>query len=245
LPRSIRYSTDRFFFGFAIDPSKISSCSGARLKIGILAVQGDFAAHAKMLADLGADTVEVRTPADLEGCDGLILPGGESTTQLQFLQEEGLDKAIGKFVATQRPVFGTCAGAILLASDVKNPKQDSLGLLDMTVLRNGYGRQVHSDVVTGKTTLHDEPLEMVFIRAPIFERIGKGIEVLAEYADKPALVQKGNVMAAAFHPELTSDTTVHRRFIELAKAAIQSNVHAPRPPAKKEKSKPAKPKRKR
>ena len=115
----------------------------------------------------------------------------------------------------------------------------------MTVLRNGYGRQVHSDVVTGKTTLHDEPLEMVFIRAPIFERIGKGIEVLAEYADKPALVQKDNVMAAAFHPELTSDTTVHRRFLELAKAAIQSNGHAARPSAKKQNSKPAKPKRKR
>jgi 5'-phosphate synthase pdxT subunit len=195
------------------------------LKIGILAVQGDFAAHARMLADLGAETVEVRTPADLEGCDGLILPGGESTTQLQFLQEEGLDKAIRKFVADKRPVFGTCAGAILLASDVKNPKQDSLGLLDMTVLRNGYGRQVHSDVVTGKTTLHDEPLEMVFIRAPIFERVGRGVEVLAEFADKPALVQKGNVMAAAFHPELTSDTTVHRRFLELAKSASQSNGH--------------------
>ena len=215
------------------------------MKIGILAVQGDFAAHAKMLADLGAEAVEVRTPADLEGCDGLILPGGESTTQLQFLREEGLDKAIAKFAADNRPVFGTCAGAILLASDVKNPEQDSLGLLDMTVLRNGYGRQVHSDVVTGKTTLHDEPLEMVFIRAPIFERIGKGIEVLAEYADKPALVQKGNIMAAAFHPELTSDTTVHRRFLELAKSASQSNGHAPRPSAKKAKSEPAKPKRKR
>jgi pyridoxal 5'-phosphate synthase pdxT subunit len=215
------------------------------LKIGILAVQGDFAAHAKMLADLGADTVEVRTPADLQGCDGLILPGGESTTQLQFLQEEGLDKAIRKFVATQRPVFGTCAGAILLASDVKNPSQDSLGLLDMTVLRNGYGRQVHSDVVTGKTTLHDEPLEMVFIRAPIFERIGKGIEVLAEFADKPALVQKGNIMAAAFHPELTSDSTVHRRFLELAKTAARSTGHGPRSSAKKQNSNPAKPKRKR
>ena len=196
-----------------------------------------------MLADLGADSVEVRTPADLEGCDGLILPGGESTTQLQFLQEEGLDKAIAKFAADDRPIFGTCAGAILLASDVKNPNQDSLGLLDMTVLRNGYGRQVHSDVVTGKTTLHDEPLEMVFIRGPIIERIGKGVEVLAEYAEKPALVQKGNLMAAAFHPELTSDTTVHRRFLELAKAA-QSNGHAPRSSAKKQ-SKPAKPKRKR
>jgi pyridoxal 5'-phosphate synthase pdxT subunit len=213
------------------------------LKIGILAVQGDFAAHAKMLADLGADSVEVRTPADLEGCDGLILPGGESTTQLQFLQEEGLDKAIAKFAADQRPIFGTCAGAILLASEVKNPKQDSLGLLDMTVLRNGYGRQVHSDVVTGKTTLHDEPLEMVFIRGPIFERIGKGIEVLAEFADKPALVQKGNIMAAAFHPELTADTTVHRRFLELAKST-RSNGDAPRSSAKKQ-NKPAKPKRKR
>ena len=214
------------------------------MKIGILAVQGDFAAHAKMLADLGADSVEVRTPADLEGCDGLILPGGESTTQLQFLQEEGLDKAVRKFAADNRPIFGTCAGAILLASDVKNPKQDSLGLLDMTVLRNGYGRQVHSDVVTGKTTLRDEPLEMVFIRGPIFERIGKGIEVLAEFADKPALVQKGNLMAAAFHPELTTDTTVHRRFLELAKAA-QSNGHFSRSSAKKQNSKPPKAKRRR
>ena len=215
------------------------------MKIGILAVQGDFAAHAKMLADLGAETVEVRTPADLAGCDGLILPGGESTTQLQFLQEEGLDKAIRDFVADNRPVFGTCAGAILLASDVKNPRQDSLGLLDMTVLRNGYGRQVHSDVVTGKTSLHDEPLEMVFIRAPIFERIGKGIEVLAEYAGKPALVQKGNVMAAAFHPELTSDSTVHRRFLELAKSASQSNGHSSRPAPKKPSANPAKSKRRR
>jgi 5'-phosphate synthase pdxT subunit len=215
------------------------------LKIGILAVQGDFAAHARMLAALGAETVEVRTPADLEGCDGLILPGGESTTQLQFLQEEGLEKAIRKFVADQRPVFGTCAGAILLATDVKNPQQDSLGLLDMSVLRNGYGRQMQSDVVTGTTTLHDEPLEMVFIRAPIFERIGKGIEVLAEYAGKPALVQKANIMAAAFHPELTSDTTVHRRFLEMANAATQSNESSSRRAPKKPSSKPAKSRRKR
>ncbi|HEX3118587.1 MAG TPA: pyridoxal 5'-phosphate synthase glutaminase subunit PdxT [Candidatus Acidoferrum sp.] len=214
------------------------------MKIGILAVQGDFAAHAKMLADLGADSVEVRTPADLEGCDGLILPGGESTTQLQFLQEEGLDKAIRKFAADNRPIFGTCAGAILLASEVKNPKQDSLGLLDMTVLRNGYGRQVHSDVVTGKTTLHDEPLEMVFIRGPIFERIGRDVEVLAEFANKPALVQKGNIMAAAFHPELTTDTTVHRRFLELAEPS-QSNGHAPHSRAKKQNGKPRKSKRRR
>jgi 5'-phosphate synthase pdxT subunit len=185
------------------------------VKIGILAVQGDFEAHARMLASLGVKSVEVRAVADLEGCDGLILPGGESTTQLQFLEEEGLDKAIRKFAADDKAIFGTCAGAILLASEVKNPKQASLGLLDMTVLRNGYGRQVHSDVVSGRTALHNEALEMVFIRGPIIERIGKNVEVLAEYAGKPALVQKGHLMASAFHPELTVDTTVHRYFLDL------------------------------
>jgi 5'-phosphate synthase pdxT subunit len=186
------------------------------VKIGILAVQGDFEAHAEMLRSLGVESVEVRAPQDLEDCDGLILPGGESTTQLQFLKEEGLDQAIRKFSAADKAIFGTCAGAILLASEVKNPEQDSLALLDMTVLRNGYGRQVHSDVVSGPSLLKAEPLEMVFIRAPIFERVGLNVEVLAEYAGKPALVQKNRVMAAAFHPELTSDTTVHERFVKLA-----------------------------
>jgi pyridoxal 5'-phosphate synthase pdxT subunit len=189
---------------------------GAAVEIGILAVQGDFEAHARMLAGMGVESVEVRTPADLAGCDGLILPGGESTTQLQFLREEGLDEAIRKFAADDKAIFGTCAGAILLATEVKNPAQDSLGLLDMTVLRNGYGRQVHSDVVSGPSILQIEPLEMVFIRGPVFERVGPGVEVLAEYAGKPALVQKGRVMASAFHPELTSDTTVHDRFVQMA-----------------------------
>jgi 5'-phosphate synthase pdxT subunit len=186
------------------------------VKIGILAVQGDFAAHAAMLAGMGIETVEVRTREDLAGCDGLILPGGESTTQLQFLQEEGLYEAIKKFAAEDKAVFGTCAGAILLATEVKNPRQESLGLLDMTVLRNGYGRQVHSDVVSGLSTLKKEPMEMVFIRGPIFERVGPGINVLAEYAGRPALVQKAHILAAAFHPELTDDTTVHQRFLDLA-----------------------------
>jgi pyridoxal 5'-phosphate synthase pdxT subunit len=186
------------------------------VKIGILAVQGDFAAHAEMLAGLGVETVDVRTPEDLAGCDGLILPGGESTTQLQFLQEEGLSEAIKKFAEQNKAIFGTCAGAILLATEVKNPNQGSLGLLDMTVLRNGYGRQVHSDVVSGSSSLKKEPLEMVFIRGPIIERVGPGVEVLAEYAGKPALVQKGRVMASAFHPELTNDTTVHERFVRMA-----------------------------
>jgi 5'-phosphate synthase pdxT subunit len=187
------------------------------VKIGILAVQGDFQAHAQMLADLGVETVEVRTTDDLKDCDGLILPGGESTTQLQFLKEEGLEAAIQKFAADDKAIFGTCAGAILLASQVKNPQQDSLKLLDMTVLRNGYGRQVHSDVVSGPSTLRKEPLEMVFIRGPVIERVGPKVEVLAEYAGKPALVQKGHILASAFHPELTSDSTVHRHFLDLVR----------------------------
>lgn len=186
------------------------------MKIGILAVQGDFEAHAAMLAELGAETAEVRTVKDLDGCDGLILPGGESTTQLQFLEEEGLFDAVKQFAEEGRAIFGTCAGAILLATEVKNPAQASLGLLDMTVLRNGYGRQLASDVFSGPSTLTDAPMEMVFIRAPIIERVGLGVEVLAEYGGNPVLVRKANVMAATFHPELTEDCTVHRCFLEVA-----------------------------
>ena len=184
-------------------------------KIGILAIQGDFAAHAAMLHSLGAETREVRTVADLQECDALILPGGESTTQLQFLQEEGLAEAIKKFVANHHPVFGTCAGAILLATSVNNPHQDSLGLLDMTVLRNAYGRQLASEVSSGNSKLKSEPMEMVFIRAPIIDSVGPGVKILAEFAGKPALVQKDNVLAATFHPELTHDPTVHQHFLAL------------------------------
>jgi 5'-phosphate synthase pdxT subunit len=194
------------------------------LKIGIMAVQGDFAAHAAMLAGLGADTVEVRTVADLDGCDGLILPGGESTTQLQFFQQEGLFDAVKKFAADGGAIFGTCAGAILLATEVKNPAQPSLGLLDMTVLRNAYGRQLASDVFLGSSTLADAPMEMVFIRAPVINRVGAGVEVLAEYGDKPVLVQRANVMAATFHPELTQDSSVHRHFLELVEAGRRSSA---------------------
>jgi 5'-phosphate synthase pdxT subunit len=198
------------------------------VKIGILAVQGDFAAHAAMLAGLGAETVEVRTVQDLDGRDGLILPGGESTTQLQFLQEEGLFDAVKKFAADGGAIFGTCAGAILLASEVKNPAQASLGLLDITVLRNGYGRQLASDVFFGSSKLTDAPMEMVFIRAPIIDRAGPGVEVLAEYAGKPVLVQKANVMAATFHPELSQDSTVHRRFLELVEASPRRSASVAR-----------------
>ena len=178
-------------------------------------MQGDFAAHAARLAELGAESVEVRTVRDLDGCDGLILPGGESTTQLQFLQEEGLFEAVKKFAADDGAIFGTCAGAILLATEVKNPAQASLGLLDMTVLRNAYGRQLASDVFWGSSKLTDAPMEMVFIRAPSIDRVGLGTEILAECSGKPVLVQKGNLMAGTFHPELTQDITVHRHFLEL------------------------------
>jgi len=181
-------------------------------------VQGDFAAHAARLRELGVESVEVRTVAALEGCDGLILPGGESTTQLQFLQEEGLFDAVKKFAADGGGLFGTCAGAILLAAEVKNPAQASLSLLDVTVLRNAYGRQMASDVFFGSSKLTDGLMEMVFIRAPVIESVGPGVEVLAEYAGTPVLVKKGNVMAATFHPELTQDTAVHRRFLELVRA---------------------------
>ena len=194
-------------------------------KIGVLAVQGDFAAHAEMLKALGAETVEVRTVADLESCDALVLPGGESTTQLQFLQQEGLFDAIKKFAANEQPIFGTCAGAILLATEVQHPKQESLGLLEMTVLRNAYGRQMASDVFFGSSKLEPTPMEMVFIRAPIIEKVGPGVQVLAEYGGKPVLVQKENLLAATFHPELTSDTTVHRHFIDLVrKRAVNSEM---------------------
>jgi pyridoxal 5'-phosphate synthase pdxT subunit len=187
-----------------------------KMKIGILAVQGDFEAHAAMLRQLGAETLEVRTVEDLEECDGLVLPGGESTTQLQFLQEEGLYDAIRGFSKEGGAIFGTCAGAILLANQVKNPRQDSLKLMDMTVLRNGYGRQMASDVFFGSSALKKGALEMVFIRGPIIEKVGKGITVLAKHQGKPVLVQNGHILAATFHPELTNDTTVHEHFLEMA-----------------------------
>jgi 5'-phosphate synthase pdxT subunit len=195
------------------------------VKIGILAVQGDFAAHAATLQSLGPDTVEVRTVHDLESCDGLILPGGESTTQLQFLREEGLYDVIRKFANFGHAVFGTCAGAILLATHVNNPPQPSLGLLDITILRNGYGRQLASDVFFGPCTLKKDPLEMVFIRGPIIESVGPGVDVLARHSGQPTLVQKDNLLAATFHPELTDDPTVHQHFLSMA-ASNSKTAHA-------------------
>lgn len=196
------------------------------MRIGILALQGDFEAHARMLERLGADVVYVRAPEDLQGLDGLILPGGESTTHMKLLAGTRLEEAIRKMAANGGALFGTCAGAILLAREVKSPAQKSLGLLDMTVVRNAYGRQLSSDVLSLRTKLRDEPLEMVFIRAPVIEKVARDVEILAEREGKPVLVQQGRILAATFHPELTSDTVVHERFLRIAgdeSAGQQSN----------------------
>jgi pyridoxal 5'-phosphate synthase pdxT subunit len=184
--------------------------------VGILSVQGDFEAHRKMLDGLRVATREVRRAADLAGLDAIVLPGGESTTQLKFLESEGLAPALRDFAARGGALFGTCAGAILLAKDVLHPAQDSLGLLDVTVLRNGYGRQLASEVRFGQTRLKPAPLEMVFIRAPMIERVGPEVEVLAEDRGRPVLVRQGRILAATFHPELTEDSSVHRYFLEMA-----------------------------
>ena len=185
------------------------------MKIGILAVQGDFEAHRKALERLGAETVLVKTVADLEGIEGLVLPGGESTTHMKFLTEEGLFDRLVERVRQGLALFGTCAGAILLAKEVKNPAQASLALIDMTVVRNAYGRQLESCVTQALTDLSDKPLEMVFIRAPIIESVGANVQVLARRAGQPILVRQGRLLAATFHPELTSDTTVHSYFLKL------------------------------
>jgi 5'-phosphate synthase pdxT subunit len=187
-------------------------------RIGVLAIQGDYAAHAEALAESGAEPAEVRKPDQLAGLDGLILPGGESTTMLRFLQKHGFFEALEEFCAN-RPVFGTCAGAILLAREVRNPVQRSLGVLDAAIERNAYGRQIDSAILTAETALPGGPLEMVFIRSPRIVQTGLGVEVLARRDGSPVLVRQGEVMAATFHPELTSDRRVHRLFVQIVTSA--------------------------
>lgn len=186
--------------------------------VGILAVQGDFQAHGKALDRLGTAWRFVKKPSELNGLSGLILPGGESTTFLKFLQEEALFEPIRRF-ASSRPVFGTCAGAILLAEKVENPSQDSLGLLHVTIRRNGYGRQLSSSVQTVEAEPELQigpeagaPLEAVLIRAPVILRAASQVRVLARLHGQAVLVREGTVLAGTFHPELTSDSRVHRYF---------------------------------
>jgi len=185
-------------------------------KIGVLAIQGDFDAHRRRLEQLGAEVVLVKKPEQLDSVDALVIPGGESTTFLKFLEKGGFLEKLREFVRT-KPAFGTCAGAILLASEVEDPPQTSLGALDISVRRNAYGRQVDSFIGEGETELPGGPLEMVFIRAPKIERVGPKVEVLAREKNDPVLVRQGKIMAATFHPELSEDTRVHAEFLKLVK----------------------------
>jgi len=181
------------------------------MKIGVLALQGDFDAHRKRLEELGAEVVLVKKPEQLDAIAGLVIPGGESSTFLKLLGEEGFAK-LKDFVRV-KPTFGTCAGAILLANEVENPKQAGLGALDITIRRNAYGRQADSSIRDGQFL--SDPIEMVFIRAPKIERVGEGVEVVATEGSDPVLVRKGKTLAATFHPELSNDPRIHKYFLDL------------------------------
>jgi 5'-phosphate synthase pdxT subunit len=187
------------------------------MRIGVLALQGDFAAHETALARAGARPIEVRSADALETVEALVIPGGESTTMLKLITEENLTEPLIAFARSGKPVLGTCAGAILLAKEVTNPGQRSLGLIDITLVRNAYGRQIDSFVGEAETTLSGGPLEAVFIRAPRISRVGPEVEVLAELSGEPVLVRQGNIMVSTFHPELTGDQRVHRLLVEQAK----------------------------
>jgi pyridoxal 5'-phosphate synthase pdxT subunit len=191
------------------------------MKIGVLALQGDFDAHRRRLQELGAEVVLVKKPEQLDEIEGLVIPGGESGTFLKLLGDAGFEK-LKQFVRL-KPTFGTCAGAILLASEVENPQQRGLGAIDMRIRRNAYGRQIDSSIREGKlvqSSLHDKapvPLEMVFIRAPKIERVGANVEVIATEGADPVAVRQGKSMAATFHPELSEDPWVHEAFLRLVK----------------------------
>ncbi|MFZ5639464.1 MAG: pyridoxal 5'-phosphate synthase glutaminase subunit PdxT [Bacillota bacterium] len=187
------------------------------MKIGVLALQGAFREHEQMLRKLDSETVQVRREHDLEGIDGLIIPGGESTTIGKLLIEWQLFDKIKEMGASGLPVFGTCAGMILLAKDIVNSDQPRLGLMDMLAHRNAFGRQVDSfEADLQIPVLGEEPYRGVFIRAPFIKEVRDGVEVLCTYNDKIVLARQGNFLAAAFHPELTDDDRVHRLFLEMA-----------------------------
>jgi 5'-phosphate synthase pdxT subunit len=188
------------------------------LTIGVLALQGDFDAHRRRLEELGAKVVFVKKREQLDAIDGLVIPGGESSTFLKLLGEAGVKK-LKQFVLT-KPTFGTCAGAILLAKEVENPQQSGMGAIDISIRRNAYGRQIDSSIREGR--FGDAPIEMVFIRAPKFSRLGPGVEVLATDGTQPVAVRQGKIMATTFHPELSEDPRVHRAFLDLVR---NGNAH--------------------
>jgi 5'-phosphate synthase pdxT subunit len=184
--------------------------------IGVLALQGAYDAHVRTLSTLGATTRLIRVPAELDALDGLIMPGGESTTMLRFLDRNGFFELLQTYIRST-PTFGTCAGAILLAARVEAPAQRSLAALDITVQRNAYGRQIDSSILTAPTSLPGPPLEMVFIRAPRITRTGPSVETLATRDGFPTLVRSGHILAATFHPELSADPRVHQLFLTLVR----------------------------
>jgi pyridoxal 5'-phosphate synthase pdxT subunit len=194
------------------------------MKLGVLALQGDFSLHAKALARCGGRSVkvvEVRKPEQLDDLDGLIMPGGESTTLLKLMDTWGFVPALKKFHAGGRPIFGTCAGLILLAREVTSPAQFSLGLIDVGVERNAYGRQRESFEASGTAELDGRPVpvEMIFIRAPRIRRVGEGVQTLARHGGEPVMARQGTVLVATFHPELTGDPAVHRYFCRMVEEA--------------------------
>jgi pyridoxal 5'-phosphate synthase pdxT subunit len=189
------------------------------MTIGVLALQGDFDAHRRRLEELGAKVVLIKKPDQLDEIDGLVIPGGESGTFLKLLGEEGFEK-LKQFVRL-KPTFGTCAGAILLATEVENPQQAGLGAIDIRIRRNAYGRQLDSSIREGQllqSSLNAKPgspLEMVFIRAPRIERVGADVEVIATEGKDTVAVRQGRAMAATFHPELSDDRRIHQAFLDL------------------------------
>ena len=203
------------------------------LRIGVLALQGDFALHARALRRCGApasgeaadrppiEVVEVRKPEQLDDLDGLVMPGGESTTLLKLMDAWGFVPALEKFHTAGKPIFGTCAGLILLAREVTGPRQFSLGLIDVAVERNAYGRQRESFEAAGTAELDGRPvpIAMVFIRAPRIRRVGAGVATLARHGDEAVMARQGTILVATFHPELTDDTTIHRYFCSMVAEA--------------------------
>ena len=193
------------------------------MRIGVLALQGDFSLHVRALARCGVETAEVRKPEQLADADGLVIPGGESTTLLKLMEDWGFVSALERYHAKGRPIFGTCAGLILLAKEVDNPPQFALGLIDVGVERNAYGRQRESFEARGVATFSGRrvPIEMVFIRAPRIRRLGPEVRTLAEHRGETVMAQDGLVLVATFHPELTDDLTVHRHFCDIAVEAAE------------------------
>ena len=200
------------------------------MRIGVLALQGDFALHVRALRRCpDVEVAEIRKPEELEGLDGLVIPGGESTTLLKLMDEWQFVPALEQFHAAGKPIFGTCAGLILLARDVENPRQSSLGFIDVAVERNAYGRQRESFSATAEAGLGGppRPLEMVFIRAPRITRAGAAVTTLASHRDDPVMARQGSILVASFHPELTEDPSVHEYFCRMVRDSVRDRSDGP------------------